>query len=420
MRQVGFDEGLSARLAEHVNRINAALAMRWWQPRLPADLEQDFTTASDAADRAAFRLWFACIVGLHAFGLTRDALFGALPTGILLRVLVAMPLALATIWLLRRPMASDRREALTSLAFFGSFNAFVVLALSMPQPAADRYLMAAAFGFCIVHLGMPFTVRQTLVHVATCVPAILAIALLHRFGADGTPDHLALMLPVVATVAAGGGIFLRDARRRAYLMEQRARLQAEALEAANRSLGLLLRQDTLTGVQNRRFFDETLAETWLRMRALGQPLAVILLDVDRFKSFNDHRGHLAGDAALREVARCLDASVRDSDSVVARFGGEEFAVILPGVSCSAAQAVGLRLREAVEALRLPHPDGSTVTVSVGVSACVPDAERDCSALVQAADAALYASKTAGRNCVTANVISSAPAKVFAESRGAAA
>ncbi len=136
-------------------------------------------------------------------------------------------------------------------------------------------------------------------------------------------------------------------------MDLRSALQAEALEHANRSLAKLLRQDTLTGVFNRRYFDETMDRLWTEAASSATPLGLILLDVDRFKAFNDREGHQAGDACLKQVALRLAASLRESDFVVARYGGEEFAVVLPGVKAADAYAIGDRLREAVESLAVP-------------------------------------------------------------------
>ena len=176
------------------------------------------------------------------------------------------------------------------------------------------------------------------------------------------------------------------------------------LEAANRRLQGLATTDGLTGVANRRGLDAALAAEWLRMGRDTTYLALLLVDIDFFKAYNDHLGHQAGDDALRHIAHCLEVTAcRREGDLVARYGGEEFAVILPGTDRFGAIDVAERLREAVEALRLPHPGSPVgmVTISIGVAAAhlAGDRNNDPHALVAIADRELYRAKQAGRNRV---------------------
>jgi diguanylate cyclase (GGDEF)-like protein/PAS domain S-box-containing protein len=184
------------------------------------------------------------------------------------------------------------------------------------------------------------------------------------------------------------------------------RRQAElALEDANRELASLVRQDSLTGLANRRHFDERLAECWERCLQAGKPLAVVLLDVDFFKRYNDHYGHQLGDQCLARVAQAIAGSLRGDADCAARYGGEEFALILPATSADEAQAVAERIRRSIERLALPHAASPyfRLTVSIGLASLVPGVEgKATEMLVKAADEALYASKTQGRNRVTAH------------------
>lgn len=158
------------------------------------------------------------------------------------------------------------------------------------------------------------------------------------------------------------------------------------------------RRDALTGLANRRGFDDALGRVVGRCRRTGEELALLMIDLDRFKSINDEAGHLAGDVVLRRVGEVLGAAPLRTGDVVARFGGEEFAVLLPGSRLQDAAAVAARLRAALAGAAVPRPDGGSVTASIGVAAQIAD-EIDPLALISAADAALYRAKHAGRDRV---------------------
>jgi diguanylate cyclase (GGDEF)-like protein len=188
------------------------------------------------------------------------------------------------------------------------------------------------------------------------------------------------------------------------LMEaQRALHENEAqLREAIAALNELAVRDGLTGLSNRRHFDAVFAVEWKRAAREGKPLALLLIDVDHFKEFNDRYGHLGGDECLREVAKVLNAPRRRGHDCVARYGGEEFVVMLPGARLEHAERTAEELRAAVEALQMEHAASGTerfATISIGVSSRVPQVGEHCDELVADADAALYAAKHSGRNCV---------------------
>lgn len=181
------------------------------------------------------------------------------------------------------------------------------------------------------------------------------------------------------------------------LEDARRKLQAnqESLMEANRRLAELASQDGLTGIKNRRTFEERMIEELARIRRTGQPVSLLLLDIDHFKSFNDSFGHPRGDDVLRTVARLFSRAIRDSD-VVARIGGEEFAIILPNTGAEGAQQMGERLRLVIA--EAPWSDRG-ITVSVGAATAESHAV-SLDVLLEQADRALYRSKQAGRNRVT--------------------
>ncbi len=181
-------------------------------------------------------------------------------------------------------------------------------------------------------------------------------------------------------------------------LTQRVEERTRQLQILNEKLEALTLVDGLTGVANRRHFDQMLHKEWLRMERLRQPLALLMLDVDWFKAYNDHYGHQAGDQCLRAVATAIAGLSRASD-LVARYGGEEFVLIAPATDSASAMALGRRICEAVRALALEHlrSDQGVITISVGVAALIPVADQPAAELLRAADAALYLAKAQGRN-----------------------
>jgi diguanylate cyclase (GGDEF)-like protein len=175
------------------------------------------------------------------------------------------------------------------------------------------------------------------------------------------------------------------------------KLQSDIL----RSMALL---DGLTGVANRRKFDEQLLRDWRQSQREQTSLSLILVDVDHFKRYNDHYGHQAGDAALQAVARVLTSTLRRPHDLLARYGGEEFVGVLPNTGLSEAVKLAERMQAGVRALNLEHsgsPEAQVVTISLGVATVVARSDLAPQALVEAADQQLYAAKQAGRARVCA-------------------
>lgn len=174
------------------------------------------------------------------------------------------------------------------------------------------------------------------------------------------------------------------------------------LQELNRTLEELSIVDSLSGLANRRQFDRTLDLEWRRAIRAESPLSIVLFDIDFFKRYNDSYGHLRGDAVLAEVAQTLGAACTRAGDLVCRYGGEEFAALLPNTTAEAALELAEQARARVEARGIAHPGSDcarVVTVSVGVATTVPDAWRLPPSLVERADRALYAAKAGGRNSV---------------------
>ncbi|MFN7994596.1 MAG: GGDEF domain-containing protein [Bryobacteraceae bacterium] len=188
------------------------------------------------------------------------------------------------------------------------------------------------------------------------------------------------------------------------LLVTQSRLQSSerSLWELNRRLAQLSSLDGLTSVANRRMFDQTIQEEWRRACRTDDALSLIMIDLDHFKPLNDAFGHQRGDECLVRIAAELKSHMRRSGDLVARFGGEEFVVLLPKTGIGEAMYQAERIRHAVESLAIQHPTSKSgvVTASFGVAAAAPDACPDAYTLLRAADQALYAAKRAGRNCVS--------------------
>lgn len=185
-------------------------------------------------------------------------------------------------------------------------------------------------------------------------------------------------------------------------LEQQVAERTGELEKANARLAALSLTDDLTGLANRRRFDQVLENEWRRAIRSNTPLALIMLDVDNFKAYNDEYGHQAGDACLKAVAAAMLAEVHRVGDLVARYGGEEFVLVLPGLGAREAMCFAEAVRKAVEACAIPHRASSVspvVTASLGVASCIPDSGRAPSVLLAEADTWLYFAKSNGRNLV---------------------
>jgi diguanylate cyclase (GGDEF)-like protein len=207
-------------------------------------------------------------------------------------------------------------------------------------------------------------------------------------------------LDVVSMIAGQLAVSLDNAMLYASL-ERKVAERTAALEEANRRLEVLSITDALTGLNNRRRFNEAMETEWLRARRTRSPIGFAIIDIDHFKLYNDHYGHQGGDACLQAVAGVMKGCVRTGCDLVARYGGEEFVLLLPNTNLPGTLTVAERVRKAVLALQAPHAQSShgVVTVSIGIVSFVPTEGATASQYIEMADAALYEAKRAGRNGV---------------------
>jgi diguanylate cyclase (GGDEF)-like protein len=188
-------------------------------------------------------------------------------------------------------------------------------------------------------------------------------------------------------------------------MARKLAVREEELQIANQHLEELASLDGLTGLANRRGFDRQLEREWRRAAERRQPLALMMIDIDHFKLFNDRYGHVRGDACLRAVGETLSLVALEEAVLVARYGGEEFTLLLPGLDLERTAALAEEARKAIEDLLITHAEApfGLVTISIGVESLIPDQKQPAADLVEAADRALYTAKRRGRNMVVAQI-----------------
>jgi diguanylate cyclase (GGDEF)-like protein len=213
-------------------------------------------------------------------------------------------------------------------------------------------------------------------------------------------DTVSLLQMITDQIA--GVVHLAAVNRRLSEMADELAGANRRLQEMNRALEELSTVDSLTGLANRRQFDRMLDLEWRRAIRGGNPLSLLFIDIDFFKRYNDGHGHLRGDAVLAEVANLLAAAFTRAGDVVSRYGGEEFAALLPNTTIEAATDLAEQARARVETRAIAHPASEAarvVTVSIGVATTVPDPWRLPSALVERSDRVLYLAKASGRNCL---------------------
>lgn len=224
-----------------------------------------------------------------------------------------------------------------------------------------------------------------------------------QLGSDQWVASPSIRSPIreIVGLAASLDSMAQRQHRHAEELEQKVVERTESLAKANKKLAELSMTDGLTGIANRRQFDLTAAAEYSRATRTGQPLALLLLDVDHFKAYNDECGHLAGDEALKLIAQVIARYARRPGDLAARYGGEEFVVILANTPVQAAMDIAEQIRQQVQALGLEHKGSpcGVITASIGVALLGEKAAASLTELIGMADNALYMAKNAGRNCV---------------------
>lgn len=386
--------------------IETALRPRAPLLRLPPALEERYRAASWRGRSRGTRTWLVVVATINLLCLGIDAVVmpDYLAEAFLGRTGVsAIYLGAAYLLSQRRPPWVQGVVGCTAAVSLMLLAAY--LSTLAEGVHGERYLTAglfASFAATIVaNLPFAFTVLQSTLSLLIFVSFVFALG--SGTAAEILTDYIELVTFYPVSVLAGLDMrrWIERMHRRNFLLALRDELRVEELAATNARLTKQSQTDPLTGVFNRRFFDQALETSWHAAAAVKTWISVMMVDADEFKALNDVAGHVEGDRCLRIIAMTLQSNVRDSD-LVARYGGEEFVAILPGADADTAMEVAERVRRAVETLQIAHAGraGSYLTVSIGVASVRPESMGTSPhAILRAADSALYMAKAAGRNRV---------------------
>jgi len=309
-------------------------------------------------------------------------------------ICVMMPLLIGTLYASTKPNQYRVYQILLAMSALLSGFLIVSVVFRPVLPDMPSYFPIETtwvFAIWLIH-GLRFRVAALIA---------LSVSAMHMYGVMWTgfgikhAGYDLLMLLMVNGIGAIACYHLEYAIRRAFL-------ESKEVSALASELDKLAQLDGLTGLNNRRSYDEHIKRIWNQSRREQVPLSILLIDIDHFKAYNDRYGHQQGDDALKSVARVIGECERRPLDFAARFGGEEFVLVLYGQGEKSATMIAESLREAVSAQQISHNTSPTqphLTASIGVAVIMPDSHRSCAGAVQMADEALYQAKGEGRDRV---------------------
>jgi len=387
--------------------VAGAEALPWWFLRLPGPLESSFETQTAAERNRQIRFWIIVSVAFYwlCFGLE----FVAVPDRIWLSMLVRLgfmaPLAGLSVLLLRK-MPPGWDESVVAI-LSPTLNTVAQLCIFASSARVDTLLDTLVLALEVLWMNVlfPFRLREAALF------SIITMGVGDAINAWSAAAHHAVIEYPHVIIAAHGIVALsvlgravaEQNLRRSFLQGLSLHFRVEDLSRANDKLLELSNTDPLTGVANRRYFDCVFDRAWQESAESGGLVALMMIDVDYFKLFNDTAGHLEGDRCLATIARIISQQVRSRQDLVSRFGGEEFVVLMPDTDLEAAEEVAQRIRAAIDAQRVFHPAkaaGGFVSVSIGVATTRLGRGINTQAgLIAEADRAMYAAKAGGRNQV---------------------
>ena len=386
--------------------IEDALAARTVWARLPAGLAQPYAASLDLLYRQPNRIALAIFTIIFDLFLLSQTIATPelVPLSAALRLGFYTPAVLVFL-VLDRPAAPMQRchydPYLLALAASPSIiSAIICVHTTSTHSLSDVH----ATTLILLAVGLTLRMRLIAVYLTAAISFTVFLAGLLLTPVIPRSELTSLLLTdlAIAATVAGFSTLLDRRDRLIFLLNLREQIRAQDLSMQNQGLRHQVDLDALTGLANRRCFDRTLSDAWLAAQTGSTPVGLIMIDIDHFKSFNDHYGHQGGDDCLRRIAQLAQPEIRDTD-LLARYGGEEFAVILPGATLATTRIIAECMRAAIAAHAIPHAGigpGARVSISLGGASLTPDAASQPARLVEAADRCLYAAKRAGRNRVS--------------------
>jgi diguanylate cyclase (GGDEF)-like protein len=378
-------------------QVDACLSEGFRRLRFPAALERRF--AADTGPARCRQLIVSGLVALALYNLFLISDWRLVPDvireAVLVRLGIVTPIALLIVAaLFRNPPAAVRETTQAGIAIIVSASVlFLMLISESPLRIYHHYGVVLVILFATVVQRIHFW-HAIVASAGSLVLYVPAVAIIPEIPHQAALSAAMVMLgAVVFTLIAS--YRLEHQLRETYLLSLRDRLRYAELDAVAQT-------DPLTGLANRRQLDRVLGGIWDGSEEPPRPVAVLLLDVDHFKAFNDRYGHPAGDLCLKRLAAIAAAELRGPEDIAVRFGGEELVIVLRDADLTDGVRIAERIRRAVEAAGIPHeasPSGPAVTVSIGVASTLPSSAITPDELIASADAALYAGKRNGRNQV---------------------
>jgi diguanylate cyclase (GGDEF)-like protein len=373
-------------------------------PLFPAPLEALFAEETAASKLRALRI--STMTGMVAGLALTPSLWLMMPDvhGAIRAIWLGavIPAAMASHLLLWTRLPVRWQELQTAASGVAVAWLFSMLAVRTSADVGTSYFacMVLLMLLDVIGSGFRFVLGAAFATVLTTIFAVHIRLMPAGAGVSGLVDSG--MMAVCCLFALFGAWRVETETRLSWALLLRERLQRRALADHNSELVELSRRDPLTGLANRRAYEAAELASWRAAEAAGVPLGLVVLDIDHFKSYNDFYGHPAGDLCLQTVARCLSEQLRGNGDLVARVGGEEFAILLPDLTVETVGDIAERVRKSVAELELPHlgiGQKRIVTVSCGACSLVPRPGASPKDLFAAADAALYGAKQAGRDRV---------------------
>jgi diguanylate cyclase (GGDEF)-like protein len=319
-----------------------------------------------------------------------------------LGLIIGTPLILALLYRIKQNIQPFNRVDLIVASF--SFGVLLMLLLAKNGLFFGVLITPTLLIPSMLYLAARTDLRYTAIAVAIFS---FAVAMLISAGKNPFGDipktltilHAQEFIATLSFACLGFAVLLARIRDNKRELEERVAIRTSELQLLNQKLEQLSTTDGLTGLANRRHFDEVLELEWARANRTQQPITLAILDIDWFKLYNDHYGHQAGDECLRRVSAALRANICRKGDLVARYGGEEFVFIAPGMDNQDALKISEIIREEIKALKIPHAMSvfDCVTVSIGVTSLSPQHSQNADFLIKVADEALYEAKNQGRN-----------------------